>query len=50
VVIIAVIAVKEIKKDGRLRAAVLLTDEERETLSKAERLERFRQWLERGYD
>jgi hypothetical protein len=39
-------AKKEIKEDGRLRAAVLLSDRERETLSKAERLERFKKWRE----
>jgi hypothetical protein len=37
-------AVKEIKEGGKLRAAVLLTDEERETLTKADRLERFNKW------
>jgi hypothetical protein len=37
-------AVTEIKEGGKLKAAVLLTDEEQKTLSKAERLERFRQW------
>jgi hypothetical protein len=37
-------ALREIKEGGKLRAAVLLSDEERETLSKAERMERFRQW------
>jgi hypothetical protein len=37
-------AVKEIKEDGKLRAAVLLTDDERRTLSKEERIKRFRQW------
>jgi hypothetical protein len=39
-------AVKELKEGGRLKAAVLLNDGERETLSKAERLERFRKWRE----
>jgi hypothetical protein len=37
-------AVKEIKEGGELKAAVLLSDEERKTLSKKERMERFRQW------
>jgi hypothetical protein len=37
-------ALKEIKEDGNLRAAVLLPDDERVTLSKAERLERFKRW------
>jgi hypothetical protein len=39
-------AVKELKKGGRLRAAALLSEEERETLSKAERVERFKKWRE----
>jgi pimeloyl-CoA synthetase len=39
-------AVKEIKEGGKLRGAVLLSNEERETLSKAERLERFKKWRE----
>jgi hypothetical protein len=34
----------EIKKGGNVRAAVLLTDEERMTFTKQERLERFRKW------
>jgi hypothetical protein len=39
-------AVKEIKDGGKLRAAVLLSDDERKTLSKAERMERFKKWRE----
>jgi hypothetical protein len=39
-------AVREIKEGGKLRAAVLLSDNERETMSKAERLERFKKWRE----
>jgi hypothetical protein len=38
--------VREIKENGKLKAAVLLTDGERNTLSKEERLERFRKWRE----
>jgi hypothetical protein len=37
-------AVREIKEDGRLRAAVLLGDKEQKTLSKEDRIERFKQW------
>jgi hypothetical protein len=37
-------ALQEIKEGGKLRAAVLLSDDERETLSKAERMERFKKW------
>jgi hypothetical protein len=37
-------AVKEIKENGRLRAAVILADGEQKTLSNAERAERFRKW------
>jgi hypothetical protein len=37
-------AVREIKENGKLRSAVLLSDEERETLGRKERMERFRQW------
>jgi hypothetical protein len=37
-------AVREIKEHGKLRGAVLLSDEERETLTRKERAERFRQW------
>jgi hypothetical protein len=37
-------AVREIKEDGRLKAAALLSNEERQTLSRKERMERFRQW------
>jgi hypothetical protein len=36
--------VKEIKKDGNLVAAALLSDEERKTLGRAERMERFEKW------
>jgi hypothetical protein len=37
-------AVREIKENSKLRGAVLLSDEERETLGRKERAERFRQW------
>jgi hypothetical protein len=37
-------AVKEIKQDGKLRAAILLSDDERETLGRKERIERFKMW------
>jgi hypothetical protein len=37
-------AVREIKEDGKLRAAILLSDDDRKTLSKAERIERFKKW------
>jgi hypothetical protein len=37
-------AVREIQEGGRLRAAVLLSDEERKTLSKEDRIKRFKQW------
>jgi hypothetical protein len=37
-------AVREIQTLGKLRAAALLSDGEKETLSKAERQERFRRW------
>ena len=37
-------AVKEIKDGNKLRAALLFSNEEREPLSKKERMERFRQW------
>jgi hypothetical protein len=37
---------KEIKEGGRLKAAVLLTDEERKTFSRAERLKRFKKWMD----
>jgi hypothetical protein len=37
-------AVKEINEGGRLRAAVILTDEEQKTLGRAERAGRFRKW------
>jgi hypothetical protein len=37
-------AVKELKEGGKLRAAVLLAGGERKTLSRKERMERFRQW------
>jgi hypothetical protein len=37
-------AVKEINEGGKLWAAVILTDGEQKTLSKAERMERFRKW------
>jgi hypothetical protein len=36
--------VQEIKKDGNLIAAVLLSEDERSTLSKEERIKRFKQW------
>jgi hypothetical protein len=36
--------VKEIKDGDRVVAAVLLSEEERATLGKQERMERFRQW------
>jgi hypothetical protein len=39
-------AVRELKEGGKLQAAILLTDEEQKTLSKTERLERFRRWRE----
>jgi hypothetical protein len=32
------------RRGGRLKAAALLSNGERETLGKAERLERFKQW------
>jgi hypothetical protein len=37
-------AVKEIKEDGKLRAAVILSEKEQKTLSKEDRIERFKQW------
>jgi hypothetical protein len=37
-------AVREIKEHGKLRAAVIVSDEEQKTLGRKERLERFRQW------
>jgi hypothetical protein len=37
-------SVREIKDGGKLRAAIILTDEERDELSKEERIERFRKW------
>ncbi|MDR1249309.1 MAG: hypothetical protein LBK63_08410 [Treponema sp.] len=37
-------AVREIKEGSNIRAAVLLSNEERGALSKAERQERFRRW------
>jgi hypothetical protein len=39
-------AVREIKEGGKLRAAVLLSDDERKTLTKTERMERFKKWRE----
>jgi hypothetical protein len=36
--------VQEIRKEGNLIAAVLLSEDERSTLSKEERLKRFKQW------
>ncbi|MDR3341805.1 MAG: hypothetical protein LBT14_03275 [Treponema sp.] len=36
--------VDEIKEDGKLQAAVILDQVERETLSRRERMERFNQW------
>jgi hypothetical protein len=37
-------AVRELKEGGKLRAAVLLTDDERKTLSREDRIKRFKQW------
>jgi hypothetical protein len=37
---------KEIKEGGRLKAAVILTDEEQKTFSRAERLKRFKKWMD----
>jgi hypothetical protein len=31
-------------ESGKLRAAILLSDEERETLGRKERIERFKMW------
>jgi hypothetical protein len=42
-------ALQEIKVNGKTRAATLLNGEERQTLGKAERQERFRRWrIEQG--
>jgi hypothetical protein len=35
---------QEIKKDGSVIGTILLSEDERRTLSREERFERFRQW------
>jgi hypothetical protein len=37
-------AVKEIKENGKLQAAVILAGGEQKTMNRAERMERFKNW------